>query len=264
MLKILFIGDIAGKIGRRAVAKVLPKIKKQYKPDLVVANADNIAHGAGVTEDTLKELMAAGADFFTNGDHAFDRMKQAGCYETMPVIRPANFSSGAPGKGYEVISAGKHKILLINLIGRVFMDRNHDCPFRKADEILAMFTRKNLSAIIIDIHAEASSEKVCLGHYLDGRVSAVLGTHTHIMTADEKIMDKGAAYITDTGMVGAADESLGVAKEGLIKTFLTQVKYPHVIPEKGRAMFNSVLVSVDPKTGQTKSIKRITKFVEIK
>jgi len=264
MLKILFIGDIVGKIGRQTVAKILPKIKREYKLDLVVANADNIAHGSGVTEGTLKELVEAGVDFFTNGDHAFNRMKQADCYETMPVIRPANFSADVPGKGYELISVGKHKILLVNLIGRVFMERDHDCPFKKADEILAMFTRKNLSAIIVDIHAEATSEKVCLGHYLNGRASAVLGTHTHIMTADEKVMDKGTAYITDTGMVGAADESLGVAKEGIIKTFLTQVKYPHVIPKNGRAMLNSVLVSVDPKASQTKSIERITKFVNIK
>ncbi len=263
-MKILFIADIVGRIGRQAVVKILPKLKKQYKLDLVIANADNIAHGAGVTEGTIKELMEAGVDYFTNGDHAFDRIKQADCYESMPIIRPANFSKEVPGKGYDVILVGEHKILLINLIGRVSMKQNYDCPFRKLDGILASFANKNLSAIIVDIHAEATSEKVCLGHYTDGRASAVLGTHTHIMTADSKITDKDMAYITDVGMVGAADESLGVAKEDLIKTFLTQVKYPHVIPEKGKAIFNAVMVEIDPKTAKAKKIKPITKFIEIK
>jgi len=262
-MKILFIGDINGKIGRQAVAKILPKLKKELKPDLVIANADNIAHGIGVTKSTLKELMDAGIDYFTNGDHAFDKIKQADCYDKLPIIRPANYAPDVPGQGYIIINIGKHKILLINLIGRVFMDKDHDCPFRKTDEILAMFTRKKLSAIIIDIHAEATSEKVVLGRYVNGRVSAILGTHTHVMTADQKITDKGMAYITDVGMVGAAESSLGIEFEGILKTFLTQIKYPHVIPEKGKAIFNAVLMEINPKTAKAKSIKPIIKFVNI-
>ncbi|MFH1822907.1 MAG: TIGR00282 family metallophosphoesterase, partial [Patescibacteria group bacterium] len=242
-MKVLFIGDVNGSIGRKTVAKILPKLKKDLKLDLAIANADNIAHGSGVTEKTIKELMDAGVNYFTNGDHAFDKTSSLDCYDTQPIIRPANFPEGVPGQGYKIIELGKYKILLINLIGRVFMDRDYDCPFRKADEILAMFAKKKLSAIIIDMHAEATSENVSLGHYLDGQVSAIFGTHTHIMTADNKVTEKGTAYITDVGMVGADNECIGVAKEGIIKTFLTQIKNTHVIPEKGKAIFNAVLVN---------------------
>lgn len=268
MIKILFIGDINGKIGREAVKKILPKLKGQLKPNLIIANAENAAHGTGVTPSSLKELMEAGVDCFTLGDHAFDKEKQfRECLEnSLPVIRPANFPPTAPGTGQTIINAGKHKILIINLLGRVFMSMGYDCPFRKLDEILAQndFAKQKLSAIIIDMHAEASSEKIALGHYADGRVSAVLGTHTHVMTADEKITEKGMAYITDAGMVGAADECIGVDKENIIKIFLNQIKFPHVIPEKGKAIFNAVLVTVNSKSGKATNIKSITKLIEIK
>lgn len=264
MLKILFIGDINGKIGRKAVAKILPKLKKSQKIDLVIANADNIAHGTGVTEDTLKELQATGVDYFTNGDHAFDKIKQIDCYEKLPILRPANYSSQAPGQGYTIIKIKKYKILLINLIGRVFMSADYECPFKAINKIMQTFAKKNLSAIIIDIHAEATSEKVALGHHLNGQVSAVLGTHTHIMTADSKITDKGTAYITDVGMVGADNECLGVDKENIIRIFLTQIKYPHVIPKKGPAIFNAVLLDINPKTREAKTIKPIVKSINIK
>ncbi len=265
-IKILFIGDINGKIGRKAVAKILPKMKKEQKIDLVIANAENVAHGAGITETTIKELQEAGIDWMTTGDHAFDREKQSDVYDKYPIIRPANFSAGVPGQGYAVITINRKKVLLINLIGRVLMKMDYDCPFQKLDEILAnpALSEKKLSAIIIDIHAEATSEKVCLGYYADGRATAVLGTHTHIMTADHKITKKGMAYITDVGMVGAADSSLGLDKKNLIKTFLTQIKYPHVIPEKGKAIFNAVLITINPETAKAKSIKPVTKFINIK
>ncbi|MDD4332651.1 MAG: TIGR00282 family metallophosphoesterase [Patescibacteria group bacterium] len=265
MLNILFIGDINGKIGREAVKKILPKLKREEKIDLVIANAENAAHGSGVTEESLKELQSAGIDYFTNGDHAFDRIKQAEiCYEKFPIIRPANFPPDVPGQGYTLINTKQGDILLINLIGRVFMQPDLDCPFRKFQEILANFENQKLFAIIIDIHAEATSEKISFGHFADGRATAVLGTHTHIMTADEKITGKGMAYITDVGMVGAADECIGVSKEGIIKTYLTQIKYPHVIPESGKAIFGSVLLKIDEKTGKANSIKSIVKFINIK
>ncbi|MFA5197647.1 MAG: TIGR00282 family metallophosphoesterase [Patescibacteria group bacterium] len=263
MINILFIGDINGKIGRKAVAKILPKLKRSEKIDLVIANAENAAHGVGVTEETLKELTKAGIDYFTTGDHAFDKIKQVDCYEKFPIIRPANYPAGVPGEGYIILTKGKHKILLANLVGRVFMSGDYDCPFRKIDEILAMFAKENLSAIIIDIHAEATSEKISLKHYLDGQVSAILGTHTHVMTADAEISDKGTAYITDVGMAGFADGCIGVDKEDIIKTFLTQIKYPHSFPEKGRAIFNSVLLTIDPKNKKTKKIKPIIKLIDI-
>jgi hypothetical protein len=266
MLKILFIGDINGKIGREAVKKILPKLKKEHKIDLVIANAENIAHGKGLTEPTLKEMLDAGVDWFTSGDHAFDNIKHLDLFDKeFPLLRPANFPPTAPGKGYSLIGLEKHKILLINVIGRVFMAFDYDCPFRKIEEILAIegLSLKNVSAILVDIHAEATSEKVALGHYLDGRVSAVLGTHTHVMTADEKISSKGTAYLTDVGMVGASDGVIGVDKENIIKIFLTQIKQPHVIPESGPAIFNAVLTNIDEKTGRATSIKKVIKYLNI-
>jgi hypothetical protein len=266
MLNILFIGDINGKIGREAIKKILPKLKRDEKIDLVIANAENAAHGSGVTEDSLKELQEAGIDWFTNGDHAFDRIKQAeSCYEKLPTIRPANFPEGVPGKGHAIINTKKGVILLINLIGRVFIQPDTNCPFRKFDEILANpdLADLKLSAIIIDIHAEATSEKIAFSHYADGRATAVLGTHTHVMTADETISEKGTASITDVGMAGAADECIGVGKESIIKSYLTQIKYPHIIPETGRAIFCAVHIKIDEKTAKAKSIKRIMKFINI-
>ncbi|OGF25821.1 hypothetical protein A2303_07585 [Candidatus Falkowbacteria bacterium RIFOXYB2_FULL_47_14] len=266
-MNILFIGDIVGKIGRETVARVLPEIKRDHKIDLVIANAENSAHGAGITGDTIKELEEAGVNFFTTGDHAFDNKKHPGIFDEHDnIIRPANYSRRAPGRGYAVVTVKDKKILIISLIGRVFMSGNHECPFHKLDEILANtdLLDKKLSGIIIDIHAETTSEKINMGHYAAGRVSAVLGTHTHIMTADNKILSGGTAYITDAGMVGAAEESLGIAKEGTLKTFLTQIKQPHVIPEKGLAIFNSVLIVINSKNYQAKTIKPITKFINIK
>jgi len=266
MLNILFIGDIVGKIGRKTIAKIVPKLKKEHKINFVIANAENSAHGAGVTENIITELESSGIDCFTTGDHAFRNKKNLDIYDKKNIIRPANFSPVSPGKGYMVINKQGKKILVINLIGRVFMQMNHDCPFQKIDEILANINlpRKKLSAIIVDIHAETTSEKINIGHYLDGRVSAVLGTHTHIMTADHKITNKGTAYITDTGMVGAADESLGIEKEGTLKTFLTQIKQPNVIPEKGKAIFNGVILKINSKNPQALSIKPVIQYINIK
>jgi hypothetical protein len=271
MLKVLFIGDVVGRLGREAVKEILPKLKKELEPDLVIANAENIAHGAGVSKGTLPELFGAGVDYCTTGDHAFDKEKQIDeCYkEGMNILRPANYPPDVPGAGYALINFKKGKedyeILLINLVGRVFMNANFDCPFRKLDEILNqtdLIKKKNL-AIIIDLHAEATAEKIIFRHYADGRVSAILGTHTHVATADEEVTEKGTAYISDTGMVGSTDGCIGVNKEEPLKSILTQIKYKHVIPEKGKATFNAVLITIDPKTGKAKDIKRIKKNINI-
>ncbi len=265
MINILFFGDIVGKIGRQTIIKLLPKIKKEFNPDFVIANAENAAHGAGINEKIIKELMSAGIDAFTTGDHAFDNKKQLTIYDKYPIIRPANFSQKSPGKGWLLLKSKSNKqIIIINLIGRIFMRLSHECPFLKLDEILAinnLSAQKN-SAILIDIHAEATSEKINLFHYANSRVSAILGTHTHIMTADEQITTKGTAYITDVGMCGAADESLGISKKGTLKTFLTQIKEPHAIPKKGKAMVNAVFVSIRT-NGTAKKIKTIKKFIYI-
>ena len=262
MLNILFIGDINGKIGREAVKLILPKLKKELKIDLVIANGENLAHGKGINETSVKEMLTAGLDWLTNGDHAFANKLEV--YDrNLPILRPANYSSEAPGQGYTLINVGNYKILLINLIGRVFMPMDYDCPFSKLEEILAKFANKNISAIIIDIHAEATSEKVAFSHFADGKVSAIIGTHTHVLTADAKIFPAGTAYITDVGMTGLADGVIGVDKESIIKTFLTQIKSPHVLPEKGQAIFNAVTIAIDPATKQAKKIEPIIKFIDI-
>jgi 2',3'-cyclic-nucleotide 2'-phosphodiesterase len=265
MLSILFIGEINGQIGREAAKKILPELKREFKPDLVIANVDNLAHGNGVSEPTLKEMMAAGVNWFTGGDHCFGNTAYLNLYDSdLPLLRPANFSEAAPGRGQAMIEVNGHKILLINLIGQVFMPMDFNNPFAEADKILSNLANKNISGIIVDIHAQATSEKIAMWHYLDGRVSAVLGTHTHVMTADAQISKAGTALLTDVGQTGFADGVLGVEKEGIIKTFLTQIKLPHVIPESGRAVLNAALLSFDPKTKKAVAIKSITKFVNIK
>ncbi|MEK7202796.1 MAG: TIGR00282 family metallophosphoesterase [Patescibacteria group bacterium] len=265
MLKILFIADIVGKIGREAVKKILPKLKKEHKPDLIIANGENLAHGKGITKILIEEMMAIGVDWFTTGNHAFSNKKSENIYESnLPILRPANYSVNAPGQGYSLLNINNRQILLINLIGRVFMPLNYDCPFAKLNEILlANLANKNLSAIIVDMHAEATSEKIALRHYVDGRISAIIGTHTHVMTADQMITDKGTAYLTDAGMVGLANGVIGMDKENIIKTFLTQIKYSQALQETGPVIFNAILLSIDPKTKKTQDIKSITKFINI-
>ena len=264
MLKILFIGDVFGKMGRITLKRTIGKLKSKHKIDLVIANADNLAHGKGVTEATIKEAREAGVDWFTNGDHAFDS-NQNELYEHQPIIRPANFPPSAPGKGWTLIKIKGKNVLLVNLLGRVFMKMNYDCAFRKIDEILAnnFLPENRPSAIIIDIHAEATSEKIALKNYVDGRVSAVLGTHTHVPTADAQISKKGTAFISDVGMVGHNEGCIGVDKELIIKEFLTQISYPHKIPEKGESIFCAVLLTIDPKTAKTESIKQIIEKINI-
>jgi len=258
-------GDVSGKIGRRAVAKILPELKKKFDPDFVLANAENIAHGIGITEKTLAEMTEAGVDFFTSGDHVLDKREAAEILEKKEpiLIRPANYPPKVPGSGARLLEIGTKKVLVINLLGRVFMKNQYDCPFRAADEILGEYKNENLSAIIVDFHAEATSEKNGLAQYLDGRASAVLGTHTHVGTDDWQILPGGTAYLTDIGMVGAKDSILGVKKEGIIKTFLTQISETHEIPEEGTCLVNAVYLEINPKTAKAVKIKKIKEEVEV-
>ena len=264
MLNILFIGDINGKIGRQTVKKILPDLKQELKPDLVIANAENIAHGHGVSEPTLKEMLAAGVNWFTGGNHSFGNTAYLSLYDSnLPLLRPANYADSAPGQGQTIIEINGHKILLINLIGQVYMGMYYDNPFIAADKILSNLASNNISAIIVDIHAQVTSEKLALFHYLDGRISAMIGTHTHIMTADAEISKAGTAYLTDVGQTGFADGILGMSKAGIIKTFLTQIKEPHDLPETGRAIFNAISLTIDPRTKRATAIKPITKHINI-
>ncbi len=264
-LKILFFGDIVGKIGRRAAAKILPELKKKFNPDFILANAENLAHGLGVTEKTLKEMAEAGIDFFTSGDHIFDKKEAIEILEKKEpiLLRPANFPPDAPGVGARLIEIGTNKLLAINLIGRVFFKSQYDCPFRKADEILEEYKNIDLAAVIVDFHAEATSEKNALAMYLDGRVSAVLGTHTHIGTDDWQILPGGTSFVTDIGMVGAKDSIIGVDKKGILKTFLTQVPEIHEIPEAGVCVVNAIYLEINSKTKKTVKIKKIREEISI-
>lgn len=260
-MKIIFFGDIVGQPGRQAIKKILPLWQKKYQPDLVIANGENASHGLGITEKSLKELLESGIDLVTLGDHTWDQKETATFLENqeMPIIRPANFPPGLPGQGYRLVEIRTKKILVINLIGRVFMRKEYDCPFRKADQILED-EAEQADIIIVDWHAEATSEKICLGWYLDGRVSAVLGTHTHIPTADARILPQGTAYISDVGMVGPIDSSLGAVKELAIEDFLKQTGLKYEVAS-GPVGINAVLIETD-QTGKAKKIERLEEIVD--
>lgn len=222
-----------------------------------------MAHGKGTTVKTLKEMIETGIDFFTSGDHAFDKSEVNAIFEEKDslLIRPANFPEGVPGKGEKILEIGTKKVLVVNLVGRVFMKSQYDCPFKKADKILEEYKNENLSAIIIDFHAEATSEKNALAVYLDGRVSAVLGTHTHIGTDDLRILPQGTAFITDIGMVGASDSVLGVDKENVLKNFLTQIPQTHEIPEEGLCAVNAIFIEIkNKKAVKTKKLREEIKI----
>jgi metallophosphoesterase (TIGR00282 family) len=265
-LRILFLGDIVGKIGRRAVAEILPKLKEKYKIDLSIANAENLAHGQGVTLKTLIEVQEAGIDFFTSGNHVWKKKEAIDIFQKkeIPIIRPANYPPQVPGEGYRIIEIRTKKVAIINLMGRIFMKEDLDCPFRKIDEILSLTSNFQLpTSIVVDFHGEATSEKRAFGWYLDGRVSAVIGTHTHVPTADAQILPQGTAYVSDVGMIGAKESVIGVDKNIIIKKFLDQMPGAHEIPEKGPIVFQSILMEIDLKTGRGVRVERVDEEVKI-
>lgn len=222
-MKLLFIGDIVGKAGRKILSEQLDRLIDRHYVDLVVANGENAAAGYGLTVPVLKELFNAGVDVVTSGNHIWDKREIYPALEQEErLLRPANYPSGLPGRGTGVYeTAAGVKVGVINLEGRVFM-KNLECPFRMADELVAEL-RRSTAIIFVDFHAEATSEKQALGYYLDGRVSAVVGTHTHVQTADEKILAAGTGYLTDVGMSGSQDAIIGNQKEAALDRFLTQL-----------------------------------------
>ena len=264
-MKILFFGDVVGKIGRKAIKKILPGLKEEFQPDLVIANAENSAHGVGVTSKILNEMKEAGVDVFTSGNHIFKKPEAEEILKdkNSVLIRPANYPEDTVGQGYKLIEIGSKSLLLVNLIGRVFMKENFDCPFRKIDEIIKKVQPKNLGGIIVDFHAEATSEKVAFGWYVDGRISAVLGTHPHVPTADLKILPQGTAYVTDVGMVGAVDSVIGDKKELIIENFLTQTPHIIEIPEEGEVEVDAVLLEIDPKTKKAVRFIRLDRKIDV-
>lgn len=262
-MKILFVGEIVASPGRKTVNALLPGILKTHSPDLVIANAENLSGGRGVTAENLEEMRRAGIDYFTGGDHVFWQKGSDEIFDSLPIVRPANFPEDcngcAPGKGSIVLDAGsKGSVLLINLMGRTSFSGTFaylDDPFRKADQILEEHKNEKLSAIVVDFHAEATSEKLALANYLDGRVTVFVGTHTHIPSADGMVLPKGTMYITDVGMIGAVDSVLGVKTEIIIKQNLTARHQRFEWEESGRRAFRSVLFDTE-----TKTVTRIDKL----
>ncbi len=254
-MKLLFVGDIVGSPGRTAFARIATRYKAEGKADVVVVNGENAAAGRGITPRLAEELFAAGADAITLGDHTWDQKEVQAYLEQEPrLIRPANFPPGCPGRGHTLIDTPAGPLLVMNLIGRVFMPAQ-DCPFRTADQLLKREAGR-ARMIFVDIHAEATSEKIILGRYLDGRVSAVAGTHTHVQTADEQILPKGTGYITDAGMTGPKDSVLGREIEPVTHRFLTGMPTKFDIATED-VRLEGVLFDVQPDSGRTKKIKRI-------
>ena len=255
-LKILFIGDIIGRPGRQLVRDVLPRLIDQHMIDLVVANGENAAAGFGLTPDVVAELFDLGVDVLTTGNHVWDKRDGLVCLEQEPrLLRPANYPVDTPGRGVGIFQtpAGL-SVAVVNLEGRVFMG-NLDCPFRKADAILEELG-SNQRIVFVDFHAEATSEKGALAAYLDGRVSAVVGTHTHVQTADERVLPGGTAFISDVGMSGARDSVIGIRKELSIQRFLTQMPVRYEIA-KNDPLLCGVVVSIDESTGKATGIERV-------
>ena len=255
-MRILMIGDVIGRPGRRALREALPGLREEHAVDLAIANGENAAGGLGLTSETAKELFDSGVDVITSGNHIWDQKEIIPFLEgDMAIIRPLNYPPGVPGRGYIVMG----EVLVLNLLGRTFMG-NFDCPFRAVDRLLEDLVDRP-AVIIADFHGEATSEKVAMGWYLDGRVSAVLGTHTHVGTVDVRLLPKGTAYVTDVGMTGPVDSVIGDDVDAVIRRFLTQL--PHRLSVgKGSVVLNSVLVDVDERTGRATGITRVDRGVE--
>jgi metallophosphoesterase (TIGR00282 family) len=252
----LVIGDIVGRPGRQVIHKFLPNLRKRYGLGLVIANAENTAGGFGLTINTARELLNGGIDVLTSGNHIWAQKEIVPYLDgNLPILRPLNYPAGVPGRGYLITG----KTMVVNLIGRTFMS-NYDCPFRAMDKLLAEVESKP-PIIIVDFHAEATSEKVALGRYLDGRVSAVFGTHTHVGTIDTQILPGGTAYVSDIGMTGPTDSVIGDDAEAVIQRFLTMMPH-HLSVGKGKPVLNAIMVRIDEDSGKATSIERISREME--
>lgn len=261
-MNILFIGDIVGRPGRTAVKKILPDLRKDEDLDLVIANGENLASGVGMTYETYREMTEAGIDYFTSGHHIWSKKEFLPYLDDakIKVLRPANYPIGVPGRGITNFKIGKCDIYLINLMGRVFLSEQLDNPFLVAQRILADIPKAKNSIILVDFHAEATSEKNTLGYFLDGKVTAFLGTHTHVPTADYRILPQGTAYISDVGMVGAINSSIGAELSGAIKHFLTGLPFRNE-PADGPIAFNAVSLKINDTTNKVTKINLINKII---
>jgi metallophosphoesterase (TIGR00282 family) len=256
-MRILFIGDIVGAVGRKALKACLPGLKTKYNPTFIIANGENAAAGRGITLAITKELFEMGIHGITMGNHTWDQKEIFDFIDREPrMVRPANFPKGTPGRGYTTIKVKNHELVIVNLQGRTFLPPL-DCPFEKADRILEEIDASS-KFILVDFHAEATSEKLAMGWHLDGKVSAVVGTHTHVQTHDERLLPLGTAYITDVGMTGPRDGILGMEKVSVMQKFVTQLPVRFVVDE-GKWHFHAVCIDLDPNTGSAKKIQLIRK-----
>jgi metallophosphoesterase (TIGR00282 family) len=257
-MNILCIGDIVGRPGREALARLLPQIKKDHSLDFVIANAENASGGSGLIPKNADEIFDCGVDVITMGDHVWDKAEIFPYLQehAKKIIRPANFPEGVPGAGWTIVSSANGvKVGVINLLGRTFMRYNVLCPFRTLEGIVAQI-KEQTPLMLVDMHAEATSEKVAIGYFADGKVSCVFGTHTHIQTADEKILPEGTAYITDLGMTGPYDSVIGQDKLKIINRFLTSMPHKFEVVQ-AKATVHGVVVKVDLGTGRASGINRI-------
>ena len=265
-MKILFAGDIVGDPGRTVFIKTAALVKARGEADVIIANAENAAGGSGITENIAREIFAAGCDVITLGDHVWDKKDLLPYLKDEPrILRPANFPSGAPGRGACIFTTAKGvKVGVIVLLGRTFMKYLTDCPFHTLDRELKLMAAEGVKIIFVDMHAEATSEKVAMGFYVDGRVSAVIGTHTHIQTADEKIMPGGTAYLTDAGMTGPYDSVIGTVKERIIERYLTGLPNKFEVATSAGTLCGA-LIDIDEATGKARGIERVQRvYCEIK
>lgn len=257
-INVLLIGDIVGKLGRRTVASVLPQLRSERSIDVVIANGENTAAGRGLTPKTAQELIHAGVDIITSGNHIWENRE---VYEILddpdvPLVRPLNYPDGTPGRGI----VKRDGVGVINAMGRTFMGIVLEDPFRAMDAALEEV--RDCRVTILDFHAEATSEKVAMAYYLDGRIGAVVGTHTHVPTSDTRILPNGTGYVTDLGMCGALHSVIGMQTDKVIERFLTQLPNRFDPVDSGPAVFNSVLITLDEETGQTTAIERLDSVVE--
>lgn len=260
-MNILFIGDVVGRPGRRIVAQMLPALRREFEADLVIANGENSAGGFGITRETFEELLAAGVDVVTGGNHTWHLRESYALLDSEPrILRPANYPAGTPGRGAGVFrTSGRtpRAVGVLNLEGRVFMGPL-ESPFHVGREEAGRL-RRDTPVVIVDVHAEATSEKSALGWYLDGRVSAVVGTHTHVQTADERILPDGTAYITDAGMTGPRDSIIGMSRDGALQRFLTLLP-ARLEVAAGPAQLNAVALEIDDATGRAGRIERVQRL----
>ncbi|AUQ73872.1 metallophosphoesterase family protein [Phaeobacter piscinae] len=249
-----------GRAGRKAISEHLPQMRKDWRLDFVVVNGENASNGMGLNGDHAKALLDAGADCLTLGDHAFDQKDMLQAIEKEPrIIRPLNFAKNAPGRGYRLFNApGGRKVLVVQALGQVFMKRAYDDPFGAVEAVLKSHPRGGLAqAVIVDMHCEATSEKMAMGHFCNGRASLVVGTHTHVPTADAQILSGGTGYLTDAGMCGDYNSVIGMEKSEPMRRFLTGMPKNRFTPAEGPATLSGVFVDTDDRTGAAKSIRMI-------